>query len=355
MGPQSAGANPGPACYNLGGNLPTCTDADLILGYLNKDFFFGGKIPLDYTKSEEAIKKYIAAPLMIDLIEAAAGMYQLINVNMASAIKEVSIKRGYDPREFPLVVAGGAGPIHAGMIAVEMKIPVIIIPRESSVFCAVGMLMSDLKHDFVRTYHSLLPSLDIKKFKNLINEMEKEGYGILAEEKVTKGKVRYLYSCEMRYVGQFHEVNVEIMKAEIEDEDNMIKRLEDKFHQTHENLYGYCLKEKDNPIETINLRVVSIGETEKPQFKMSASNEKDASRIFKGKRKVYIHEKKNFEEVKVYDGMKMQPGYKVFGPAIIEQLNTTVFIPPAYDSICDNHGNYIMNLKSINEGEKGER
>lgn len=203
MGPQSAGANPGPACYNLWGKIPTCTDADLVLGYLNKDFFFGGKIPLDEKKAEEAIKKYIATPLSIGLIEAAYGMYQLINVNMASAIKEVSVRRGYDPREFPLLVAGGAGPVHAGMIALELGIRMIIIPRESSVFCAVGMLMSDLKHDLVRTYHSLLPSLNIRKFKILINEMENEGYKILAEEKVPKDKVRYLYSCDMRYVGQF--------------------------------------------------------------------------------------------------------------------------------------------------------
>lgn len=347
MGPQSAGANPGPVCYNLGGNLPTCTDADLILGYLNKDFFFGGKIPLNDKKAEEAIKKNIAVPLGIGLIEAAVGMYQLINVNMASAIKEVSVKRGYDPREFPLVVAGGAGPIHAGMIALELGIPVIIVPRESSVFCAIGMLMSDLKHDFVRTYHSLLPSLDVEKFKSLIKEMENEGYEILAEEKVTKEKVRYLYSCEMRYVGQFHEVNVEITKAEIEDEGNIIKNLEERFHQTHESLYGYCLKEEGNPIEILNLRIVSIGETEKPRFRTSAYNEKDISRAVKGERKVYIHENKDFEEVKVYDGMKMQPGIQVFGPAIIEQVNTTVFIPPEYDVICDKYGNYVMHLESI--------
>lgn len=352
MGPQSAGANPGPACYNMGGNLPTCTDADLILGYLNKDFFFGGKIPLNYEKAEEAVKKYIADPLRIDLIEAAAGMYQLINVNMAEAIKEVSVKRGYDPREFLLVVAGGAGPIHAGMIALELKIPTIIIPKESSVFCAVGMLMSDLKHDFVRTYHSLLTSLNMKKFKSLIKEMENEGCKLLIEEKVPKEKVRYLYSCDMRYVGQFHEVKVEITKPEIEDEGNMIKKLEEKFHQTHESLYGYCLKEQDNPIETINLRVISIGETEKPQFKMNVYNKKNVSKMIKGERKVYIHEKKDFAEVRVYDGMMIQPSRKVFGPAIIEQVNTTVFVPPAYDIICDKYGNYIMNLKSIKRGRK---
>jgi N-methylhydantoinase A len=152
MGPQSAGAKPGPACYDRGGKLPTCTDADLILGYLDKDYFAGGKIPLDYKKAEQAIKKFVADKMNLDVVEAAAGMYQVINVNMASGVREVSLKRGYDPREFPIVVAGGAGPVHACMIAMELEIPVMIIPKESSIFCAAGMLMSDLKHDFVRTY-----------------------------------------------------------------------------------------------------------------------------------------------------------------------------------------------------------
>jgi len=135
MGPQSAGSKPGPACYDRGGQLPTCTDADLILGYLDKDFFAGGKIPLNYEKAVKAVKEKIAEPLEMDVVEAAAGMYQVINVNMASGVREVSVKRGHDPREFPLVAAGGAGPVHACLIARELEIPVIIVPRESSIFC----------------------------------------------------------------------------------------------------------------------------------------------------------------------------------------------------------------------------
>jgi N-methylhydantoinase A len=156
MGPRSAGANPGPVCYDAGGELPTCTDADLVLGYLDKDFFAGGRIPLNLKKAGRAIEQHIARPLKLDLFEAAAGMYKVINVNMATAVREVSIKQGYDPRDFPLVVAGGAGPNHACMFALELEIPVMIIPKESSIFCAAGMLMSDLKHDFVKTYPTVL-------------------------------------------------------------------------------------------------------------------------------------------------------------------------------------------------------
>jgi N-methylhydantoinase A len=176
MGPQSAGANPGPACYGRGGEFPTCTDADLVLGYLDPDFFAGGRIPLNLDKARRAVEKYIAKPLKLDLYEAAAGMYNMINVNMAAAIREVSIKQGYDPRDFPLVVAGGAGPNHACMFARELEIPIMIIPRESSIFCAAGMLMSDLKHDFVRTHVRLLHDADCVTFKQIVGDMQSEGF-----------------------------------------------------------------------------------------------------------------------------------------------------------------------------------
>ena len=127
---------------------------------MDKDFFAGGNIPLNYKNAEQALKLHIAEKLNLDVVEAAAGMYQVINVNMASGVRGVSLKRGYDPREFPLVVAGGAGPVHACMIAMELEIPVMIIPKESSIFCAAGMLMSDLKHDFVRTYATKIDDID---------------------------------------------------------------------------------------------------------------------------------------------------------------------------------------------------
>ena len=167
MGPQSAGAKPGPVCDERGGEEPACTDADLILGYLDKDFFAGGKIKLNYDKAKNAIIKKIGEPLNLDLIEAAAGMYRVINVNMAAGVREVSVKRGEDPRDFPMVIAGGAGPIHACMIAHELEIPIMIVPKESSIFCAAGMLMSDLKHDFVRTLSSRLNEIDTEKFMKL--------------------------------------------------------------------------------------------------------------------------------------------------------------------------------------------
>jgi N-methylhydantoinase A len=344
MGPQSAGSKPGPACYDLGAELPTCTDADLILGYLDKDFFAGGKIPLNYNRAKKAIEDKIVAPLKIDLIEAAAGMYRVINVNMASGVREVSVKRGHDPREFPLVVAGGAGPVHSCMIALELEIPVMIIPKESSIFCAAGMLMSDLKHNFVRTYSTRLGEIDNKKFKSLFNEMENEAVALLKSEHIPEKSVHHVYSLDMRYVKQYHEVNVEITREEMEKGE--VEKIASTFHPEHNRLYGYSLEEEETPIELINLRLLSIGKTVKPKFKEEEYDKEDPSQALKKKRKVYLPHKKDFVEVPVYDGHKLNFGNRIVGPALIEQVNTTTFVTPEYNVLCDRYGSYTMYLKT---------
>ena len=347
MGPQSAGSRPGPACYDLGGDLPTCTDADLILGYLDKDFFAGGKIPLDYDKAVKAVKENVADKLNMDVVEAAAGMYRVINVNMATGVREVSVKRGEDPREFPLVVAGGAGPVHACMIALELEIPIMIIPKESSIFCAAGMLMSDLKHNFVRTHPTLLNKIDNNKFRSIFEEMRGEASELLREEHIPESSIQFIYSLDMRYLKQYHELNVVITKEEIEKGD--INSIAGKFHPKHSRLYGYSLEEEETPIELINLRLLSIGKTIKPKFLQEEYDGEDPKNAFKKKRKVWLPLKRVFEEVPVYDGAKLRYGNKVEGPAVIEQVNTTTFVTPEYSVLCDKYGSYTMYLKSKEE------
>ena len=344
MGPQSAGSKPGPACYDLGGELPTCTDADLVLGYLDKDFFAGRKIPLNYERAERTIKEKIADPLGMNVVEAAAGMYRVINVNMASGVREVSVKRGHDPREFPLVVAGGAGPVHACMIALELEIPVMVIPKESSIFCAAGMLMSDLKHNFIRTYSTSLNKLDRRKFRSLFNEMRKEATELLKSENIPEDSIKHIYSLDMRYVKQYHEVNVEMTRDELQR--GNIGSVVSKFHPEHNRLYGYSLEEVGTPIELINLRLTSTGKTIKPKFKKEEYDELDPSKALKKKRKVYLPLKGTFEEVPVYDGHKLRYGNRVEGPAVIEQVNTTTFVTPEYNILCDKYGSYTMYLKT---------
>ena len=344
MGPQSAGSNPGPACYDLGGELPTCTDADLVLGYLDKDFFAGGRMLLNYDRAVNAIKDKIADPLGMDVTQAAAGMYRVINVNMASGVREVSVKRGHDPREFPLVVAGGAGPVHACIIAQELEIPVMIIPKESSIFCAAGMLMSDLKHDFVRTYSTPIHRMDIEKFQALFHDMEKEATALLKSEHIPENAIQHIYSLDMRYIKQYHEVNVEIRKENLEKGD--LVSIVRSFHPEHNRLFGYSLEEEKTPIELINLRLLSVGRTVKPRFKQEKYDKKDPEKALKMKRKVYLPLLEQYVDIPVYDGHKLRYGNKVEGPALIEQVNTTTFVTPEYNVLCDRYGSYTMYLKT---------
>lgn len=344
MGPQSAGAKPGPACYDLGGELPTCTDADLVLGYLDADYFAGGRIPLNERKARQAIKEHVANKLNMDVLEAAAGMYRVINVNMASGVREVSVKKGQDPRDFPLVVAGGAGPNHACMIALELEIPVMIIPAESSIFCAAGMLMSDLRHNFVRTYVCNLDKIDPGKLRRLIQEMEQAGADLLASEHIPEGRREFHYALDMRYVKQYHEVNVPLSRDLVYGEG--IQNIAEKFHPEHNRLYGYSLEEVGTPIEVINLRFTAVGKTEKPRFIRKPYEGEDPSRAYKRHREAYLPTEKRFAPVPVFDGDRLRFGNKIAGPAIIEQVNTTTFVSPEFSVLCDAYGSFTMYLKT---------
>jgi N-methylhydantoinase A len=350
MGPQSASSDPGPASYGLGGEDPTCTDADLVLGYLDPTFFAGGRMPLYMDRAEKAIEEKIAKRMGYDLYEAAAGMYRVINVNMAAAVREVAVKHGQDPRDFPLVVAGGAGPNHACMIALELENPVLIVPRESSIFCAAGMLMSDLKHNFVRTYAVNLKDADPQIFGRLFDEMKREGKQLLVSEGIKESDIEYRYSLDLRYVKQYHEVEVDVTAHEVDrfDIESMAKR----FHPAHNSLYGYSLEDQGTPIELINMRLVCIGRTEKPKFQEQESAGEDASRAYKGHRNAYLPLQRKFQEVPVFDGLALHFGNRIEGPAIVEQVNTTTFVAPEFNVLTDRFGSFTMYLKEREEEVK---
>ncbi|MEW5920920.1 MAG: hydantoinase/oxoprolinase family protein [Bacillota bacterium] len=344
MGPQSAGAIPGPACYRRGGNEPTCTDANLLLGYLNKDYFLGGKMPLDFKAAWEAIGEKLARPLGIEEIDVAAGMFSIINANMADGIREVSVRKGFDPREFPLVVAGGAGPIHAGMIALELEIPTILIPRESSIFCAAGMLLSDLRHDYVRSLNTLLshlPAGDLAAIQELFKAMKEEGHRQLLAEGIRAENIEHTFSGDMRYLGQYHEINVCFTEEEIMIGD--MAQVCRRFHHDHDRLYGYSLEGEGAAVELVNLRVSSLGITDKPRFR-NCCLAGDGGAALRGRRPVYLPDRKDFRDVDVWDGDRLPQGTKLNGPAIIEQVNTTIFVPPQYELELDEFGNFIMQL-----------
>jgi N-methylhydantoinase A len=348
MGPQSAGADPGPACYGKGGELPTCTDADLILGYLDPDFFAGGKIKLDERAAGDAITRSIAEPMGLSVEDAAAGMYRVINTNMAQGVREISIKRGFDPRGFPMVAAGGAGPLHACMICQELEIPLFIVPRESSIFCAAGMLMSDLRHDLVSSFVAPLDRLDWSRLKALVREMIEEGEALLKEESIPDQRRRFSLNLDCRYVKQYHEVSFPVSLETVEKGD--LKTIAEAFHVEHRRMYGYSLEDEQTPVELINVRLRATGVTEKPAYEEEPYVGSDASEALKGERRAYIPEKRTSWFVSVYDGHMTRHGNRIAGPALIEQVNTTLLLTASFDCLCDKYGSFVVYRKG-HEGQ----
>lgn len=343
MGPQSAGADPGPACYGRGGQLPTCTDADLILGYLDPEFFAGGRIRLDREAARAAIERHIARPLGLSVEQAAAGMYRVINTNMAAGVRAISVRRGFDPREFPLVAAGGAGPLHAAMICHELEIPWYVVPRESSIFCAAGMLMSDLRHDLVASFVAGFDQLNWNALNRLVDELLAQGAGLLAAENIPPPRRQYTLNLDCRYRKQYHEVSFPVALEQLRAAD--VAQIAAAFHAEHQRMYGYALAEEGTPIELINVRLRATGLTDKPAYPQEPPAGPDPQAALKGERPAHIPEQNTVRQVPVYDGHRTRHGNRIAGPALIEQVNTTLLLTAAYDCVCDQHGSFVVYRK----------
>lgn len=337
VGPQSATANPGPACYGRGGKNPTSTDADLVLGYLNPTMFGDGAFDLDIEAARTAIVDKVGKPLGLDLLAAAEGIYRVINATMAEAINEVSVKRGYDPREFTLVVAGGAGPIHAVAIAQELGIGQVIVPRESSVFCAVGTLLTDLKHMYARTFVSDIAGLQMDKVSAVFDEMRVEAMDTLRGEKVQEQDIELVFSVDLRYIGQFDEIEVELAFEGSLTEEDLFKIVAD-FESRHEALNGYSMPGEQT--ELINLRLTALGRTDKPILRDEEFAGLDPQGAAKGKRLAVFDGEQI--EVPTFDGLALRHGNYVAGPAIVEQPTTTVVLVNGYGLTVDAQGNYLI-------------
>ena len=284
----------------------------------------------------------MAEKLGIGVNEAASGIYKMININMALGVNLVSVAKGHNPRDFAMVVAGGAGPIHAAMIAKDQDIPLIIIPRGSSVFCASGMLMSDLKHDYVHTYTIELAKADIQRISSICGSLLEEAKSTLRTEGIPEERIHNNFTVDIRYLGQFNEVNVPLPMAatgRVREED--IQYLIKLFHQTHDTLYGYSMPGAE--LELINIRLQSMGETEKPKFKPAPGQGADASKALKNNREVFFEGEG--VNTPVYDGLLLKHGNMVFGPAIVEEPTTTIVVPPDFDLTCDSYENYVMYRK----------
>jgi len=344
MGPQSAGAKPGPVCYNLGGQQVACTDADLQLGYLNPDFFAGGTMKLDAAITNDAIHEKLGMPLQLSNIKVASGMYKIINMNMAQGVRQVSVERGYDPREFLMIVAGGAGAIHAGEICRELEIPMFIVPDVGPIFCAAAMLLGDLKHDYVRSYMTIFNDIDKKYFLNLFDEMMSRGKTTLIQEGIKEENIEFTPILDLRYQGQYHEVSVEIpLEVILKFQLHLVS---DLFHAEHNRLFGYSLEKEATPLEIINLRLRAIGITDKPESISADTGIKDKSAdpalALKNYREVYIPESDDIQKIPVYDGDALPGICTIKGPAIIEQVNTSVFLGSSYNCQSGNYAALIV-------------
>jgi len=351
MGPRSAGAQPGPACYGRGGELPACTDADLVLGYLDPDFFAGGKLKLQPELARAAIGERIARPLGLETEQAAAGMYRVINANMAHGVREITVKRGLDPRELPMVVAGGAGALHACMIADELEIPTVLVPNAASILCAAGMLLSDLQHDFVRSYITPLGELEFWRLQALLTEMTTEGQAQLQREGIPPERVTHLLSLDLRYLKQYHEVTLPVDQALVKRGE--LARIAAAFHGEHNRLYGYDLAEEGTDLELICVRLRSVGSTAKPTLpRIEPGGETPEGGAVKGRRRAFVPERGDFEELTVLDGHRLLAGNLIEGPALIERVDTTIFVSASYTARVDNLGSCRLSrqAKEVSHG-----
>ncbi|MFQ5412003.1 MAG: hydantoinase/oxoprolinase family protein, partial [Phycisphaerae bacterium] len=303
-----------------------------------------GKMKLDGNAAERAIETHIARPMGLSVEAAAAGMYRIINTNMSQGVREITVKRGLDPREFPLVAAGGAGPLHACMICHELEIPMFIVPRESSIFCAAGMLMCDLQHDFVCSFISLLGRIDWPRLRNRVEEMNREGDRMLANENLPPDRRRFSLKLDCRYHKQYHEVSFPITMKVIRDRDEAA--IASAFHAEHKRMYGYSLEPEGSPIELINVRLRAIGQTEKPALLEEPNAGPDTRSALKGERRMFIPENDAFGLVGVYDGHKTHHGNHIAGPALIEQVNTSLFVSSTCDCVCDKCGSFVVYQKN---------
>jgi N-methylhydantoinase A len=341
VGPQSAGADPGPAAYGRGGLAPTCTDADLVLGYLDPEYFLGGRMRLRRELAREAIEREVAGPLGLTAVEAAAAMYEVINLVMAAGTKDMAIQRGYEPGELPLVVAGGAGPVHAGMIAQELETPVVIVPRLSSVLCALGMLLADLRHDFVRSYSSLWSEFDVDGARRVVEAMVERGLASLEQESVPPSRRSAVAAADIRYLGQHHEVTISFPVEDLA-QDGLV-RIEQAFHRRHEELYGFA--SPGRPLEIVNLHATVVGA--RPRLRLDVAGPATARGPLprKGRRPAYVPSTGALQDVEVFDGDRLLPGQRIAGPAIVEEATTTVVVPDLFDLVLDRSGSFVVHRR----------
>jgi N-methylhydantoinase A len=338
VGPESAGAEPGPVCYGRGGTEPTVTDANLVLGYLNPASFCGGAMQLDVQGAHAAIRDRIAKPLGVSVVEAAEGIFRLVNANMANAIRKVSARRGVDPRPLTLVVFGGNGPVHAGMQAAELGIRRIFVPRLAPAFSALGLLLTDRVVDEMRSYISPVGRIDLERVNRLFTEMEaavRAALGIRNGRRPRRLRIERMAA--FCYPGQTFDMPVPLAHAGPVTPGVLANAVE-RFHAMHEALHTYACRDEEPILRGVRVRAVAL--VDKPAVARAPRAAAGGARL--GARQAFFRGR--FVATPVYDGPKLRPGQAIVGPAIIEEPFTTIVIYPGQRATIDTFGNYVVTL-----------
>jgi len=341
VGPESAGSKPGPACYAIGGIEPTVTDANLLLGYLDPEYFLGGQMRLDRARAERAMRERIGAPLGRSAEEAALGVVQIVNANMTASMRVVSVERGYDPREFSLVGFGGSGPLHASALASEVGIPTVVFPRIPGNFSALGLLVSDLKVERMQSLVGTTRTIDLSTMRRTWKALERVTTEELRHQGASRERIRLHRVLAMRYQGQAHELPVPAPGGVFTSA--ALRSVERRFHALHEQHYAY--RDEAAEVEIITLRVLGTAGVPKPRTeRISRAGDPSPGSARKGERRAYSSDLREFVPTAVYDRALLRPGHRVRGPALIEQLDTTLVLPAGSTSRIDRYGNVIATL-----------
>jgi N-methylhydantoinase A len=339
VGPESAGADPGPVCYGSGGLVPTITDANLCLGRLNEHFFLGGEMPVDKVAAEKAIDQQIAKPMNKSLANACQGIFDVTLANMVRAIRVSSIEKGLDPREFSLVAFGGCGAVFTADVAEELGIKTVIVPQDAGLLSAKGLLVTDHKNDYSRTRISILGGTDKNALIGFFDEMKAQARAEFKKDNFDIGDLKFLYSLDLRYSGQAYEINVPIFG---EVEEITFDTVRDRFNESHRRLYWWSDSKRE--LEIVNLRISVISLVPKATPELLPLQQADSGHAIKGNRPVFFKQYGEYCGTTVYDRRELRPGNHIPGPAIIESFDTTVVILPINTAKVDGYGNIIISV-----------
>ena len=342
VGPDSAGADPGPASYGLGGTQPTVTDADLVLGYLNPDYFLGGRMTLDSAAAEQAIRTAIAEPLGLDLLAAANGIFQVVNENMISATRVHVAEQGADPRDLKLIAFGGAGPVHAYEIARALKMQGYICPASAGVASALGFLTAPIAFEFARTFMTKITTKTLAEMDAIFGELEADGRQQLREAGVPDGAISFTRRADLRHVGQGHEIGVTLPYPALADVD-LDQELRPYFYSCYEQIYGYAHRHLG--LEIATCRLTASGPRPKIALQEAlAAEDSSATAAMKGQRRVYFAELNGAVDTPVYDRYRLPVGASFAGPAIVEERDSTAVVGPQAQATIDSYANLVVSL-----------